>query len=63
MRGRVWFQQRDRLFFAQLYRWFPSILKAMLIIRPETLVRRHRAGFRGYWRHDTKEEARPGGEV
>ena len=22
----------------------------MLIIRPETLVRRHRAGFRGYWR-------------
>jgi hypothetical protein len=33
-----------------LYRWFPSILKAITIIRPETLVRWHRAGFRRYWR-------------
>jgi len=33
-----------------LYRWFPSILKAVTIIRPETLVRWHRAGFRRYWR-------------
>src|SRR6266403_1354420 len=29
---------------------FPSILKAITIIRPETLVRWHRAGFRHYWR-------------
>ena len=50
MRGRVRFSNDDRLFFVQLYRWFPSILKAMLIIRPETLMRWHRAGFRGYWR-------------
>ena len=50
VRGRVRFSNDDRLFFVQLYRWFPSILKAMLIIRPETLVRWHRAGFRGYWR-------------
>jgi hypothetical protein len=34
----------------QLYRWFPSILKVLTIIRPETLVRWHRAGFRCYWR-------------
>jgi hypothetical protein len=34
----------------QLYRWFPSVLKAVTIIRPETLVRWHRAGFRCYWR-------------
>jgi hypothetical protein len=40
----------DRLFFIQLYRWFPSVLKAITIIRPETLVRWHRAGFRRYWR-------------
>jgi transposase InsO family protein len=36
--------------FIQLYRWFPSILKVLTIIRPETLVRWHRAGFRCYWR-------------
>src|SRR6266436_2586372 len=45
-RGRVQFTNSDRLFFIQLYRWFPAILKAMTIIRPETLVRWHRAGFR-----------------
>jgi hypothetical protein len=37
------------LFFIQLYRWFPSVLKAITIVRPETLVRWHRAGFRLYW--------------
>jgi hypothetical protein len=40
----------DRWFFIQLYRWFPSILRVLAIIRPETLVRWHRAGFRRYWR-------------
>src|SRR5436189_6237140 len=50
VRGRVPFTNSDRLFFVQLYRWFPSVLKAVIIIRPETLVRWHRAGFRHYWR-------------
>src|SRR5262244_4134563 len=50
VRGRVQFTNSDRLFFIQQYRWFPAILKAMTIIRPETLVRWHRAGFRRYWR-------------
>jgi len=44
VRGRVQFTNSDRLFFIQLYRWFPSVLKAVTIIRPETLVRWHRAG-------------------
>jgi hypothetical protein len=50
VRGRVQFTNSDRLFFIQLYRWVPSILKAITIIRPETVVRWHRAGFRRYWR-------------
>jgi len=41
---------RDRLFFVLLYRWCPSVLKAMLIVRPDTVVRWHRAGFCWYWR-------------
>jgi hypothetical protein len=48
--GRVRLTNNDRWFFIQLCRWFPSILKVLTIIRPETLVRWHRAGFRGYWR-------------
>jgi hypothetical protein len=50
VRGRVRLTNGDRLFFIQLYRWFPSVLKAITIVRPETLVRWHRAGFRRYWR-------------
>ena len=50
VRGRVQFTNGDRLFLIQLYRWFPSVLKAITIIRSETLVRWHRAGFRRYWR-------------
>jgi transposase InsO family protein len=50
VRGRLRFTTGDRLFFIQLYQWFPSILAAMAIIQPETLVRWHRAGFRQYWR-------------
>src|SRR5258708_3466511 len=50
LRGRVKLANSDRWFLIQLYRWFPSILKVLTVIRPETLVRWHRAGFRSYWR-------------
>src|SRR5258708_33771585 len=48
--GRVRPTNNDRWFFIRLYRWFPSILQVLTIIRPETLVRWHRVGFRCYWR-------------
>ncbi len=50
LRGRVKLSNADRLFFVWLYRLFPSISRAVLIIRPDTLARWHRAGFRCYWR-------------
>src|ERR1700675_2991950 len=50
LHGRVRLTNHDRLFFIQLYRWFPSILQVLTIIRPDTLVHWHRAGFRCYWR-------------
>jgi hypothetical protein len=46
VRGRLQLTNGDRLFLVQLYRWFPSVLNVITIIRPETLVRWHRAGFR-----------------
>jgi hypothetical protein len=48
--GRVQLTNVDRFFFVQLYRWFPSILKALTVIQPQTLLRWHREGFRRYWR-------------
>ena len=50
LHGRVRLTNNDRWFFIQLYRWFPSILQVLAIIRPETLVRWHRVAFRCYWR-------------
>ena len=50
LKGRARLTNNDRWFLVQLYRWFPSILPVLMIIRPETLVRWHRAGFRRYWR-------------
>jgi Integrase core domain len=50
LHGRVRLTNHDRWFFIQLYRWFPSILQVLTIVRPETLVRWHKVGFRCYWR-------------
>jgi hypothetical protein len=44
------FNNTDRFLFVWLYRWFPSVLGAIAIVRPETIIRWHRAGFRAYWR-------------
>jgi hypothetical protein len=40
----------DRLLFVWLHRLFPSVLAAITIVRPETIIRWHRTGFRLYWR-------------
>src|SRR5258705_11675497 len=56
LHGRVRLTNNDRWFFIQLYRWFPSILKVLTIIRPETLMRWHRAGLRCYWRWKSRPQ-------
>src|SRR6266480_7652598 len=40
----------DRMVFAGLYGLAPGVLGALAIVRPETVIRWHRAGFRLYWR-------------
>ena len=40
----------DQLLFVWLYRWFPTTVGALTIVRPETIIRWHRVGFRTYWR-------------
>jgi transposase InsO family protein len=40
----------DRLVFAGLYRLAPEVLDALKIVKPETVIRWHRTGFRAYWR-------------
>ena len=40
----------DRLVFAGIYSLAPKVLDALQIIKPETVIGWHRAGFRTYWR-------------
>src|SRR4029077_3222360 len=47
---RVPFTAMDRLIFVGLYRLVPNSLNALAIVRPDTVIRWHRAGFRLYWR-------------
>ena len=48
----------DRALFVCLYRYFPDIANAVAIIRPETVIRWHRIGFRAWWRWKSRN---PGG--
>jgi transposase InsO family protein len=58
---RVTLSSVDRLLLVGLYRLAPGVLDAFKIIRPETLLRWHRAGFRAYWRWKSRPRGgRPG---
>src|SRR5258708_39401133 len=48
--GRQSFGIFDRLIFVGLYRLFPKASDALAIVKPDTIIRWHRAGFRAYWR-------------
>src|SRR4249919_2250360 len=47
---RFCFNAFDRLIFVGLHRLFPDTRHALAVVRPETVIRWHRVGFRAYWR-------------
>ena len=47
---RLRFNALDRLIFVGLSHMFPDVRHALAIVKPQTVVRWHRAGFRAYWR-------------
>jgi transposase InsO family protein len=49
-RKRVRLRNVDRLILIWLSRLFPSVVDAIVIVKPETVLRWHRRGFRAYWR-------------
>jgi len=55
---RVRLRNLDRLLLVWLYRLYPSVLNAVVIVKPETVIAWHRRGFRAYWRW---KSARRGG--
>jgi transposase InsO family protein len=51
---RLVFSNIDRLVFAGLYGLTPSVLNALKILKPATVIAWHRAGFRAYWRRKSR---------
>jgi len=64
---RAQLRRSDRLFWVLLRRLWPHWSKALLIVKPDTVVRWHRKGFRMYWRFRSRRKpiGRPlaGGDV
>jgi len=51
---------RDRLFFVLLTSRLPNWRTALLIVRPDTILRWHKALFRWHWRRKTKTVVKQG---
>jgi transposase InsO family protein len=51
------FNTIDRLIFVGLYRLFPGVCDALAIVKPDTIVHWHRAGFRSYWRWKSRRRS------
>src|SRR5580704_10071568 len=49
----------DRLLWVWLYRIWPQVLDAMVLVKPTTVVQWHRQGFRLYWRRRSRHLGRP----
>ena len=56
-RVRLW--NIDRLLLVSLYRLYPALLDAIIIVQPETVIRWHRRGFRAYWRWKFRQVGGP----
>ncbi len=48
------FTPLDRAFWVALFRFWPRWKDALVIVKPDTVVRWHRKGFRLYWRTVSK---------
>ena len=57
--GRPRLLSADRLLWVWLYRIWPQVLDAMVLVKPTTVVQWHRQGFRLYWRRRSRHLGRP----
>ncbi|MEI6203365.1 MAG: integrase core domain-containing protein [Enhydrobacter sp.] len=58
--GRPRLFSADRLLWVWLYRIWPQVLDAMVLVKPATVVQWHRKGFRLYWRRRSRPLGWPG---
>ena len=57
--GRPRLSYLDRLLWVWLYRIWPQVIDAMILVKPATVVQWHRKGFRLHWRWRSRRPGRP----
>jgi hypothetical protein len=57
--GRPQLSSLDRLLWVWLYRIWPQVIDAMVLVKPATVVQWHRNGLRLYWRWRSRRPGRP----
>jgi putative transposase len=57
--GRLQLSSLDRLLWIWLYRIWPRVIDAMVLVKPTTVVQWHRKGLRAYWRWRSRRPGRP----
>ena len=57
--GRLHLSSLDRLLWVWLYRIWPQVIDAMVLVKPATVVQWHRNGLRFYWRWRSRRPGRP----
>jgi hypothetical protein len=57
--GRPQLSSLDRLLWVLLYRIWPQVIDAMVLVKPATVVDWHRKGFRFYWCWRSRRPGRP----
>src|SRR6266446_219486 len=57
--GRPQLSSLDQLLWVLLYRIWPQVIDAMVLVKPATVVAWHRKGFRFYWRWRSRRPGRP----
>ena len=54
---RVRLESLDRLILVTIYRLAPATASALAIVKPATVIRLHRLGFRAYWRRKSRSRS------
>jgi transposase InsO family protein len=57
--GQLRLLSADRLLWVWLYRVWPQVLNAVVLVKPATVVQWHRKGFRLYWQWRSRRLGRP----
>src|SRR3982074_1235946 len=57
--GRPQLSSLDRLLWVWLYRIWPQVIDAMVLVKPTTVIQWHRKGFRLFWRWRSRRSGRP----